>query len=86
MTHTPAPWIVEPDARAGSITVTHTDGHNRSHIAVCPQMTLCEEHGSLLANARLIAAAPDLLDAILKSDDAHWTPAMRSAIWKATQP
>jgi len=38
------------------------------------------------ANARLIAAAPDLLDAILKSDDAHWTPAMRAAIKKATKP
>lgn len=36
------------------------------------------------ANARLIAAAPDLLDAILKSDDAHWTPAMRAAIARAT--
>ena len=36
------------------------------------------------ANARLIAAAPDLLEAILKSDDAHWTPAMRAAIAKAT--
>jgi hypothetical protein len=43
--------------------VTHSDGSNRSHVAVCPQMTLCEEHGSLLANARLIAAAPDLLAA-----------------------
>lgn len=38
------------------------------------------------ANARLIAAAPDLLDAILKSDDAHWTPAMRVAVRKATEP
>lgn len=36
------------------------------------------------ANARLIAAAPDLLAAILNSDDAHWTPAMRAAIAKAT--
>jgi hypothetical protein len=36
------------------------------------------------ANARLIAAAPDLLDAILYSDDAHWTPAMRAAMLKAT--
>jgi len=37
-----------------------------------------------VANARLIAAAPDLLAAILNSDDAHWTPAMRAAIAKAT--
>jgi hypothetical protein len=36
------------------------------------------------ADARLIAAAPDLLDAILYSDDAHWTPAMRAAMLKAT--
>jgi hypothetical protein len=38
------------------------------------------------ANARLIAAAPDLLAAILNSDDAHWTPAMRAAIQKALPP
>lgn len=36
--------------------------------------------------ARLIAAAPDLLAAILNSDDAHWTPAMRAAVRKATEP
>ena len=36
------------------------------------------------AHARLIAAAPDLLEAIFLSDDAHWTPAMRAAIAKAT--
>jgi hypothetical protein len=48
---------------------------------VCPTGTL-----TLLtakANARLMAAAPDLLAAILNSDDAHWTPAMRAAIAKA---
>ena len=36
------------------------------------------------ANMALIAAAPDLLAAILNSDDAHWTPAMHAAIAKAT--
>jgi hypothetical protein len=36
------------------------------------------------ADANLIDAAPDLLDAIMKSDDAHWTPAMRAAVAKAT--
>lgn len=36
------------------------------------------------ADARLMAAAPDLLNAILKSDDAYWTPDMRAAIAKAT--
>jgi hypothetical protein len=36
-----------------------------------------------IADARLIAAAPDLYAAILNSDDAHWTPAMRAAMAKA---
>lgn len=27
-----------------------------------------------------------LVDAILKSDDAHWTTAMRAAVRKATEP
>lgn len=35
------------------------------------------------ANALLISAAPDLFLAIFHSDDAHWTPAMRSAMKKA---
>jgi hypothetical protein len=34
------------------------------------------------SNARLIAAAPDLYKAILNSDDAHWTTAMRAAMAK----
>jgi hypothetical protein len=34
------------------------------------------------ANARLIAAAPDLYAAIRNSDDAHWTTAMRAAMAK----
>jgi hypothetical protein len=37
----------------------------------------------LLANSRLISAAPDLYAAIANSDDAHWTPAMRAALKKA---
>lgn len=31
-------------------------------------------------------AAPDMFRAIVMSDDAHWTPAMRSAMAKATSP
>jgi len=34
-------------------------------------------------DGNLIAAAPDLLNSIIQSDDTHWTPAMRAAIDKA---
>jgi hypothetical protein len=35
------------------------------------------------ARARMMAAAPDLFNAIHQSDDMHWTPAMRAAMRKA---
>ena len=62
--HTEGPWVIEPDHRVGSITITHESQGLRSHVAVLPKMTLCEEHGMIEANARLIAAAPDLLEAL----------------------
>lgn len=80
--HTPRPWQVIPEAEAQSRWIVG-DAAGGS-IADCeppgPWMSRTEAD----ANARLIAAAPDLLAAIINSDDAHWTPAMRAAIAKAT--
>lgn len=68
--HTQGPWVIEPDARVGSITITHTSDGIRSHVAVLPRMTLAEEHGTIEANAALIAAAPTMASRIQGAIDA----------------
>jgi hypothetical protein len=94
--HTPKPWEYVPSNEnhgpyvvrlfGGDIADCYTMS-NLNDRAVCNGGTSRPIHymgGMADANARLIAAAPDLLEAILNSDDAHWTPAMRAAITKAT--
>jgi hypothetical protein len=60
--HTPGPWAIENTNHG--IRLTYSDGMLRSHVADLFTAALCEEHGNLEANARLIAAAPDLLSAL----------------------
>ena len=60
--HTPSPWHLHKSE--SDFLIVYSDGENRSHVAKLFDSTLCEEHGSLAANARLIAAAPDLLSAL----------------------
>ena len=60
---TKGPWIVRGDILEA--TVEKTDGELRSIIARCYGVSLCDEHGGdALSNAKLIAACPDLLDAL----------------------
>jgi hypothetical protein len=66
--HTPGPWAIENTNHG--IRLTYSDGMLRSHVADLFTAALCEEHGNLEANARLIAAAPDLLDAVQAIVDA----------------
>jgi hypothetical protein len=68
--HTPGPWEVHPEGIW--FDIFSKDG----------AVVSCEGIDNE-ANARLIAAAPDLYAAIINSDDGHWTPAMRAAIAKA---
>jgi hypothetical protein len=65
----PAPWARIENTNHG-IRLTYSDGMLRSHVADLFTAALCEEHGNLEANARLIAAAPDLLDAVQAIVDA----------------
>ena len=78
--HTPGPWAIEPDALGESSIVTDNGG------------TIADVYGRNPANARLIAAAPDLLAALQAVAD-YWAggdvpadidAAMRAAIAKAT--
>lgn len=59
--HTPAPWSVEIDhhTAAPEFIRTYVDGEMYDLASV-----LCDETGNATANARLIAAAPDLLAAL----------------------
>ena len=60
--HTPSPW--HSHKSESDFVIVHSDGENRSHVAKLFDSTLCEEHGSISANARLIAAAPQMLAAL----------------------
>lgn len=50
--HTPGPWVAEPDA-LGEFSVSFKDG-----------AIIADVYGRNPANARLIAAAPEMLDAL----------------------
>lgn len=81
--HTPGPWKSSgAGIDACMVSTTLNSGRRVSfRVASCKD----GDRDTVSANARLIAAAPDLLAAILNSDDAHWTPAMRAAVTKATR-
>lgn len=92
--HTPRPWFIHPDVDHPyeiQIAAGPLDDEG------CPEVWVAECFGGLSdgereANARLIAAAPEMLDALLeaKSEMRDWSldhPAMRqidAAIAKAT--
>ena len=60
--HTPGLWHLRTIVINEEYTVEKWDSELRSKIAVCRDFNLCHEHGgSIEANARLIAAAPELL-------------------------
>lgn len=78
--HTPGPWEA---VELTGLPVNDPAIMSAKHcVATCWINDIPRKQAA--ANAVLMAAAPDLLEAILKSDDAHWTPAMRAAIAKAT--
>jgi hypothetical protein len=60
--HTPAPWDVAPNWPDGMTCVCRHDGKGWHSVAHTNRTTLPQ--AEQVANARLIAAAPDLLDAL----------------------
>jgi hypothetical protein len=79
MKHTPGPWEL---TAGGMIRRVGTLGYIK---CLNPWIEgAWDGDEEAMANNALMAAAPELLDSILKSDDAHWTPAMRAAVKKAT--
>jgi hypothetical protein len=55
--HTPGPWVSKPTASLGPqyAVYTESDGHD---------IAIVYDHGNTEANARLIAAAPELYSAL----------------------
>ena len=97
--HTPGPWAVVPSVRFGSFdgkTTVASYGISNGSEWVCAIPCYAANTEPSAANARLIAAAPDLLaacEALLAShkygDGVGWQHARdkaRAAIAKATQP
>ena len=95
--HTPGPWRLENNIHYGwktnpySITVRKRGVHSVAVANIPAKQTITREEA--LANARLIAAAPDLLDALMtlpqsptNTDDDwwKWIDKARTAIDKAT--
>ena len=63
MHHTPGPWFTEATSKIGHVAICDSDG-----------FTICNPSPMGADNARLIAAAPDLLAAlrlILDSEETH---------------
>lgn len=85
--HTPGSWSVEIDhhTAAPELIRTYVDGEMYDLASV-----LCDETGNATANARLIAAAPDLLHALQMIDSnaaesVEWIRRVaRAAIIRAT--
>lgn len=65
-THTPGPWKVRVSHNGAlrGYSIEHEDETLRSIVARNWEHELCEEHGNSLPNARLIAAAPELISAL----------------------
>ena len=63
-TYTPGPWRVTP-----GITQMSDMGTTVCHLGAIGIYSDAEEHGDRSADARLIASAPDLLDALRRLSD-----------------
>ena len=65
-THTPGPWKVRVSNNGAlrGYSIEREDETLRSIVARNWEHELCEEHGNSLPNAFLIAAAPELLEAL----------------------
>lgn len=64
MKHTPGPWVI--DANPFEVWISKGPGHGLvCHCApYCPPSPNSEQGQEFVANARLIAAAPELLEAL----------------------
>ncbi len=94
--HTPGPWLLNENdgwkTNPFSVTVRKPGVHSTTIANIPTRQTISPEEQQ--ANARLISAAPDLLDALLNLPQHHgateqewwdWIAIARAAIDKATE-
>lgn len=62
MKHTPGPWKIMMESN--DAIIRYSDGELVSYVARIYDGTLCPEHGTVEANAHLIASAPEMLGAL----------------------
>ena len=70
--HTPGPWFIEDDRSDDEIAIVGHPTWSCRRFGVDGQWDVCKVEGDTddtLANARLISAAPDLLDALRNFTD-----------------
>lgn len=84
MSHTPGPWTVDGRGIGTPWNITGADGND---VALASQRSSRSPDMERTANARLIAAAPDLLlackEALLGCTDEFLAPILQAAISKA---
>ncbi len=78
--HTPVPWEAFKPTRGPERFLIRTPGANRRHIAEVPLSYDLIRDGNTEGNARLIAAAPDLL-----AEHQAWARAFGAALLLAMQ-
>ena len=86
--HTTGPWRLSETAR-DAVVCDSDSGHDNPDVVTCYGGHLIAESISTNANRDLIAAAPDLLDALIhcatdEGPEQEWLNKARAAIAKAT--
>lgn len=83
MTHTPGIWWAEPHTKTETLVMAAVDGGQE----VVARVQSTGYAGEMDANARLIAAAPDLLEALKRLTRDMETPRTRKATeaWDAAR-
>jgi DUF1680 family protein len=87
--HTPGPWAYAGYARSMAFRVTKTPEDATGDVCNVLAGLAAKTNEEVEANARLIAAAPDLLEALMhcatdEGPEQEWLDRARAAIAKAT--
>jgi hypothetical protein len=64
MSHTPGPWFVIPHNQGGGFEIGDKPTVDTANV-LCTRFEWPEKSAEMAANARLIAAAPELLEALV---------------------